>query len=88
MNALGPVTRLPASCLRAGVRGLTRGFDALLGPVGRLNDRIEAHLLERTPLLRRHYADLASRQAAPLPILEAPIDLALRGGIGETGRTV
>lgn len=37
-------------------RAVTRGFDALVGPVGRLNDRVEAHLEKRTRLLRAHYA--------------------------------
>lgn len=87
MNALSPVARLPAACTRRVVRALTTGFDAMVGPVGRLSDRIEAHLAERTTLLRAYYSVPAHRRAAPLPILEAPIDLAMRGGMERTDRT-
>ncbi|KQP77692.1 hypothetical protein ASF60_06975 [Methylobacterium sp. Leaf113] len=85
MNMLQPVANLATACTRAVVRALTRGFDALTGLVGRLNDRVEAHLRDRTPLLRAYYARPAHRLAAPLPDLGGPIDLALRGGIRETG---
>ncbi|KQP30746.1 hypothetical protein ASF49_12215 [Methylobacterium sp. Leaf104] len=68
--------------MRALVRSLTGSFDALTGPVGRLNDRVEAQLLDRTPLLRAYYGRSTPRKAAaPLPFLGEPIDLALRGGI-------
>ncbi|KQQ48138.1 hypothetical protein ASF58_02030 [Methylobacterium sp. Leaf125] len=84
MNVLWPVAHLATACMRAIVRALTQGFDALTGPVGRLNDRVEAHLLDRTSLLRAHYARPGHRRVAPLPGLGGPIDLALRGGIPET----
>ncbi|KQT56917.1 hypothetical protein ASG52_02220 [Methylobacterium sp. Leaf456] len=64
-------------------RALTAGFDALTGPVGRMNERVEAHLRDRTQLLRAHYGDKANRQAKPLPVVEAPIDLSMRGGVRE-----
>lgn len=83
MSRLRQVSHLATGCTHAIVRALTRGFDALTGPVGRLNDRVEAHLRDRTSLLRAHYARSANRQAAPLPVLDGPIDLALRGGIRE-----
>ncbi|MGU3362033.1 hypothetical protein ACLBWX_17045 [Methylobacterium sp. M6A4_1b] len=84
MNILRPVAGLATACTRAIVRALTGSFDALTGPVGRLSDRVEAHLLERTPLLRAYYGRSAPRKAAPVPFLDEPIDLALRGGISET----
>lgn len=62
---------------------LTAGFDALTGPVGRINERVEAHLLDRTKLLRAHYGDKANRVAKPLPVIEGPIDLSMRGGMRE-----
>ncbi|WP_342153527.1 hypothetical protein [Methylorubrum sp. SB2] len=64
-------------------RVLTAGFDALTGPVGRINERVEAHLLDRSKLLRAHYGDKTNREAKPLPVLEGPIDLSLRGGVRE-----
>lgn len=84
MNMVRPIAHLTKACTRAIVRALTGGFDALTGPIGRLNDRVEAHLRDRTPLLRAYYARPAPRLAAPLPVLDGPIDLALRGGIRET----
>ena len=56
MTLLHRIGRFLQASLRLFVRALTGGFDALVGPVGRLNDRIEAHLLDRTRLLRAHYA--------------------------------
>ncbi|MCJ2043109.1 hypothetical protein MKK58_00885 [Methylobacterium sp. J-078] len=87
MNVLRPVAHLSAAGLRAVAHVLTAGFDALTGPVGRLSDRLEAHLLARTTLLRAYYARPSHRLSAPLPILDAPADLALRGGL-ETPRRV
>ena len=83
MNMLRSVAHLATACMRATVQALSRGFDALTGPVGRLNDRVEAHLLDWTSLLRAYYADSAHRRAAPLPDLDGPLDLTLRGGIRE-----
>ena len=84
MTVFRTITHVPIIGARILVRALTAGFDRLTGPVGRMSDRIEAHLFERTRLLRAFYADPSHRQAAPLPYLDAPLDLALRGGIRET----
>jgi hypothetical protein len=85
MNMLRPLAHFATACTRTIVRAITAGFDALTGPVGRLNDRVEAHLRDRTSLLRAYYARPVNRQAAPLPVLDGPVDLALRGGTRETG---
>ncbi len=81
MPDLRSLARLPVAGARLIGHALTAGFDGLVGPVGRMNARIEAHLHDRTRLLRAHYAERTNRGAAPLPVLDAPIDLALRGGI-------
>ncbi len=81
MRLLRPFAHVASGGIRMLVRALIAGFDGLTGPVGRLNDRVEAHLTNRTTLLRAHYARAANRQAAPLPVLDGPVDLALRGGV-------
>lgn len=83
MRIVRPFTRAASSGMRALVQGIIHTSDALTGLTGRMNDRVEAHLSERTKLLRAHYADRATRQVKPLPVVEAPIDLSLRGGVRE-----
>lgn len=83
MSILHKTSDIAATGLGATVRALTAGFDALTGLVGRMNGRVEQHWLDRTTLLRAHYARKTNRQAHPLPVLDAPIDLSLRGGIKE-----
>lgn len=61
MTFLHRIAHLSTAIVQGIVRGLTHGFDALVGPVGRLSDRVEAHLLDRTRLLRAHYAASADR---------------------------
>lgn len=63
MTFLHRIAHVPVAVVQGIVRGITRGFDALVGPIGRLSDRIESHLLDRTRLLRAHYAAPASRPA-------------------------
>ena len=72
---------LAASGMGATVHALTAGFDALTGLVARMNGRVEAHLRDRTTLLRAHYARRSNRQSRPLPVVDGPVDLSLRGGI-------
>lgn len=72
---------LAASGMSATVHALTAGFDALTGLVARMNGRVEAHLRDRTTLLRAHYARRSNRQSRPLPVVDGPVDLSLRGGI-------
>lgn len=81
MSILRKTSDIAATGMNATVRALTAGFDAMTGLVGRMNGRVEQHLLDRTTLLRAHYAQQTNRQAKPLPVLDAPIDLSLRGGI-------
>lgn len=81
MSILRKIGDVIASGTGAVARALTAGFDALTGPVGRINDRVEAHLRDRTTLLRAHYGNKANREAKPLPVLEGPIDLSMRGGM-------
>lgn len=83
MNILAKIGDAIAAGTGAIARALTAGFDALTGPVGRMNDRFEAHLRDRTKLLRAHYGDKANREAKPLPVVEGPIDLSMRGGMRE-----
>jgi hypothetical protein len=61
MTFLHRIAHVPAAVVQGIVRGLTHGFDALVGPVGRLSQRFETHLLDRTRLLRAHYAASTSR---------------------------
>lgn len=63
MTFLRRITHASAAAVQGIARNLTRGFDALVGPVGRLSDRIETHLLDRTRLLRAHYAAPMNRTA-------------------------
>jgi len=63
MTFLHRIAHSIAAVVRGIVQGLTLGFDALVGPVGRLSDKIEAHLLNRTHLLRAHYAAPRRRDA-------------------------
>lgn len=83
MRIVRPFTRAAADGIQALVRGISLGSDALIRLTDRMNDRFEAHWMERTTLMRAHYADRANRQAKPLPVVEAPIDLSLRGGVKE-----
>ncbi|MDB5648051.1 MAG: hypothetical protein JWQ05_3720, partial [Methylobacterium sp.] len=50
MTIFRTIPHVPIAGARILVRALTAGFDRLTGPVGRMSDRIEAHLLERTRL--------------------------------------
>lgn len=83
MSILHKTSQTAATGLGAVARALTAGFDALTGLVARMNGRFEQHWLDRTKLLRAHYDQRTNRQASPLPVLDGPIDLSLRGGIKE-----
>lgn len=81
MSIVHKTADLAATGMGATVRVLTAGLDALTGAVARMNERAETHLRDRTTLLRAHYGKKSNRDAKPLPVVEAPIDLALRDGV-------
>ncbi|GJE76189.1 hypothetical protein [Methylorubrum suomiense] len=81
MSIFRRIGGVAATMMRATVGALTTVLDATTRIVDRMNGRIEAHLLDRTKLLRAHYEQKTNRQAKPLPIIEGPIDLAMRSGV-------